>query len=43
MSILSLPRITFSGKTEWNPDTTNNYDTYYDSTTAAPVPPQCHS
>ncbi|MFO1042134.1 MAG: hypothetical protein U0941_10130 [Planctomycetaceae bacterium] len=39
MSILSLPRITFSGKTEWNPDTTNNYDTYYDSTTAAPVPP----
>lgn len=39
MSILSLPRITFSGKTEWNPDTTNNYDTYYDSATAAPVPP----
>lgn len=39
MSILSLPRITFSGKTEWNPDTTNNYDNYYDSATAAPVPP----
>lgn len=36
MSVLTLPRINFFGKTEWNPDTSNNYDSLYDSATAEP-------
>lgn len=38
MSILTLPRVSFFGKTEWNPDTTNNYDANYNANTAQPVP-----
>src|SRR6185369_9501607 len=38
MSILNLPRIVFSGYTDWNPNTVNNSATIYDEVTAEPVP-----
>jgi len=38
MSVLSLPRISFLGACDWNPNTVNNSDTVYDESTAEPVP-----
>ena len=38
MSVLHLPRLVFSGYTDWNPNTVNNSATIYDEVTAEPVP-----
>ena len=38
MSVLNLPRLVFSGFTDWNPDTVNNSASIYNEDTAAPVP-----
>lgn len=40
MSVLETPRIYFRGEVSWDPITTNNYDAYYDETSAEPVFPQ---
>lgn len=37
MSILETPRIYFKGQISWDPIVTNNYDQYYDETTAQTV------
>jgi len=37
MSILSLPRIHFTGSTDWSPSTGNNANTTYDLAAVAPV------
>jgi hypothetical protein len=38
MSLLTPPRLVFSGYTDWNPDTVNNSASIYNENTAAPVP-----
>ncbi len=38
MSVLSTPRITFSGQISWDPIVTNNYTTNYDETTGDILP-----
>jgi len=37
MSILNLPRLVFSGYTDWNPDTANNSNAIYDENKAVPI------
>ena len=38
MSVLNLPRLVFSGFTDWNPDTVNNSASIYNEQTAEPIP-----